>query len=82
MTIILMFDYLAVLSSFPPVHTLFKKCHSQLSNWWHAPTSSLSLHSGPNQGFLSNGSIGAVYLVKILAHCAMLQCMSRYNKPP
>ena len=23
--------------------TLFKKCHSQLSNWWHAPTSSLSL---------------------------------------
>ena len=23
--------------------TLFKKRHSQLSNWWHAPTSSLSL---------------------------------------
>ena len=41
-----------------------------------------TMHSGPNQGFLSNGSIGCVYLVKILAHCAMLQCMSRYNKPP
>ena len=43
---------------------------------------SIPMHSGPNQGFLSNGSIGCVYLVKILAHCAMLQCMSRYNKPP
>ena len=40
------------------------------------------LHSGRNQGFLSNGCIGCIYLVKILAHCAMLQCMSRYNKPP
>ena len=41
------------------------------------------LHSGRNQGFLSNGCIGGcIYLVKILAHCAMLQCMSRYNKPP
>ena len=25
------------------INTLFKKRHSQLSNWWHAPTSSLSL---------------------------------------
>ena len=41
-----------------------------------------SMHSGRNQGFLSNGCIGCIYLVKILAHCAMLQCMSRYNKPP
>ena len=40
------------------------------------------VHSGRNQGFLSNGCIGCNYLVKILAHCAMLQCMSRYNKPP
>ena len=28
------------------------------------------LHSGRNQGFLSNGYIGCIYLVKILAHCA------------
>ena len=41
-----------------------------------------TVHSGRNQGFLSNGCIGCIYLVKILAHCAMLQCMSRYNKPP
>ena len=40
------------------------------------------MHSGRNQGFLSNGCIGCIYLVKILAHYAMLQCMSRYNKPP
>ena len=40
------------------------------------------IHSGRNQGFLSNWCIGCIYLVKILAHCAMLQCMSRYNKPP
>ena len=38
-------------------------------------------HSGRNQGFLSNGCIGCIYLVKILAHCAMLQCMSRYKSP-
>ena len=41
----------------------------------------LVLHGGI-QDFLSNGCIGCIYLVKILAHCAMLQCMSRYNKPP
>ena len=40
------------------------------------------LHSGQNQGFLSNGCMGCIYLVKILAHSAMLQCMSRYIKPP
>ena len=40
------------------------------------------MHSGRIQVFLSNGCVGCIYLVKILAHCAMLQCMSRYNKPP
>ena len=33
------------------------------------------MHSGPNQGFLSNGCIGCIYLVKILANCApTVQC--------
>ena len=43
-----------------------------------------AMHSGRNQDFLSNGciGIGCIYLVKILFHCAMLQCMSRYYKPP
>ena len=46
------------------------------------PQSFRPVHSGRNQGFLSNGCIGCIYLVKILAHYAMLQCISRYNKPP
>ena len=28
-----------------------------------------SMHSGRNQGFLSNGCIWCIYLVKILTHC-------------
>ena len=49
---------------------------------WADTVTRSTLHSGRNQGFLSNGCIGCIYLVKTLAHCAMLQCMSRYNKPP
>ena len=33
-------------------------------------------------GFFVQECIGCIYLVKILAQCAMLQCMIRYNKPP
>ena len=62
---------------FPLEHQV---CASTRLVWWRVRTT--PMHSGRNQGFLSNGCIGCIYLVKILAHCAMLQCMSRYNKPP